>query len=92
LHAALRDLAGKIDPGTFEQSFGAPISQLSTLIGNKTVTLPKLMAIAPQGTADPSSTLYSSTMLTMAALLVIAFFANAMIQPVDSKHHHSDAT
>lgn len=90
LHAALTDLAAKIDPSKFEATFGAPISQLSTLISKNTVTLPKLMAIAPPGTVDPSSTLYSSTMLAMAGLLVIAFFANAMIQPVDAKHHHAD--
>ena len=90
LRAALVDLAGKVDPVTFEKSFGAPVSQLAMLIDKKTITLPKLMALAPPGTLDPSSTLYSSTMLTMAGLLVIAFIANALIRPVDSVHHHSD--
>ena len=90
LRAALVDLAGKVNPATFEQTFGAPVSELATLIHEKTITLPKLMALAPPGTVDPSSTLYSSTMLAMAGLLVIAFFANAMIRPVDSAHHHRD--
>jgi MFS family permease len=90
LRAALVDLGQKVDPATFQATFGAPVSQLSELIQQKTVTLPQLMAIAPPGTADPSSTLYSSTMLTMAGLLVVAFFANAMIRPVDAVHHHSD--
>lgn len=90
LRAALVDLAGKVDPVTFEKTFGAPISQLAMLIEKKTITLPKLMALAPPGTVDPSSTLYSSTMLAMAGLLVIAFLANALIRPVDSVHHHSD--
>ena len=79
-----------VDPAAFERTFGAPLSQLAMLIEQKTITLPKLMALAPPGTVDPSSTLYSSTMLTMAGLLVIAFFANALIRPVDPQHHHSD--
>ena len=87
LRAALTDLASKVDASAFERRFGAPLSELAMLIDKKTVTLPKLMALAPPGTIDPSSTLYSSTMLTMAALLVIAFIANALVRPVDAKHH-----
>ena len=87
LRAALTDLASKIDPAIFEQTFGAPLSELPTLIAQKSVTLPKLMALAPIGTVDPSSTLYSSTMLTMAGLLVLAFVANWQVRPVDPKHH-----
>ena len=62
-------------------------AELPTLIAKKTVTLPKLMALAPSGTVDPSSTLYSSTMLAMAGLLVIAFVANWLVRPVNPKHH-----
>ena len=87
LRAALADVAGKVDASAFERTFGAPLSQLATLIDKKTVTLPKLMALAPPDTIDPSSTLYSSTMLAMAALLVIAFVANALVRPVNPKHY-----
>lgn len=91
LRQALTDLASRVDPAIFEKTFGVPVDQLSSLIDKKSITLPKLMAIAPPGTLDPSSTLYSTTMLTMAGLLVIAFFANAMIRPVDEIHHHSES-
>lgn len=91
LRTALTDLAAKVDPAVFAKTFGAPPSELSTLIAKKTVTLPKLMALAPSGTIDPSSTLYSSTMLTMAGLLVVAFVANWLVRPVDPKHHWQDA-
>lgn len=87
LRAALTDLAGKVDPHAFERTFGAPLGQLATLIEKKTVTLPKLLALAPPGTPDPSSTLYGSTMFAMAALLAIAFVANALVRPVDPRHH-----
>jgi hypothetical protein len=49
--------------------------------------LPRLMALAPPGTVDPSSMLYSSTMLTMAGLLVVAFVANSLVRPVDPRHY-----
>ena len=92
LRAALTDLATKIDAATFERTFGAPLSQLATLIDKKTVTLPKLMALVPPDTVDPSSTLYSTTMLAMAGLLVIAFVANALVRPVDPKHYWQETT
>ena len=45
------------------------------------------MEIAPPGTTDPTSSLYNSTMLLMAALLAIALVSNALMKPVDPKHH-----
>jgi len=45
------------------------------------------MDIAPAGTIDPTSGLYNTTMYAMAGLLVIGFFANLMIRPVNEKHH-----
>jgi MFS family permease len=85
--SAITDLADKIDPAAFVEKFGAPMSQLSELVAAKTVTIASLMDIAPVGTIDPTSTLYNTTMYCMAALLVIAFFANLMIRPVHDKHH-----
>src|SRR5262245_39010767 len=86
LRQAIRDVAAQIDPARFAVKFGAPVSQLESLVAAKTVTLPKLMEIAPSGTIDPSATLYNSTMFVMAALLAIAFVANALIRPVSEKH------
>jgi MFS family permease len=87
LQAALVDLAQNVDPSAFEKTFGAPLADLPMLISKKTVTLPKLMALVPPGTVDPSSTLYSSTMLAMAGLLVIAFVANWLVRPVNAKYY-----
>lgn len=91
LRAALTDIASKVDPDTFEKTFGAPLAELPTLIAKKTVTLSKLMTLAPSGTVDPSSSLYNSTMLAMAGLLVIAFIANSLVRPVDPKHHWAES-
>ncbi|MEM1140045.1 MAG: MFS transporter, partial [Pseudomonadota bacterium] len=84
---AIVDLASQVDPATFVEKFGAPITQLNELVAANTVTIAKLMEIAPAGTADPTSTLYNTTMFCMAALLVIAFFANLMVRPVGEEHH-----
>jgi MFS family permease len=85
LEKAMRDLAIRVDPARFAQQFGAPLSQLETLMVEKTVTISKLLEIAPPGTVDPSSTLYNSTMYLMAGLLVVALAANLAVKPVEEK-------
>ena len=90
LRQSINELAANVNPGTFAEKFGAPISQLSQLVEQKTVTIAKLMEICPAGTVDPSATLYNSTMYVMAALLVIALFANLLVRPVHAKHHLTD--
>lgn len=84
---AISDLAGKVDPARFEAEFGAPLSRLGELVAAKTVTIPKLLAIAPSGTVDPTATLYNSTMFLMAGLLGVALIANWRVRPVDARHH-----
>lgn len=87
LHRAISKLTGQIDPVVFQQAFGAGRDQLNLLVEQKTVTLAKLLSLAPPGTADPSSTLYNSTMYLMALLLVVAFIANLSVRPVDARYH-----
>ena len=84
---ALLDLASKVDAGKFRDTFGDSLDNINQLIVTKTVTLPKLMNIMPEGTPDPTSTVYNSTMFLMAALLAIALIANYLIKPVHEKHH-----
>lgn len=86
-NSAITDLVAQVDPARFQEAFGAPVAQLSELVEANTVTIARLMEIAPAGTIDPTPTLYNTTMYAMAALLVIAFFANLMVRPVGSKHH-----
>ena len=92
--SAMRDaidhLAQRVSPQQFEATFGAGLEELPLLVEQKTVTLSKLMAIAPPGTVDPTSTLYNSTMFLMAGLLGIALVSNALIRPVDPRHHLRD--
>ena len=87
IDSAILDLSQKVDPVKFQSFFGDSIDNISQLIMTKTVTIPKLMSIAPKGTIDPTSTVYNSTMFLMAFLLAIALVANYLIKPVDPKHH-----
>ena len=87
LDSALRDLAAHVDPGRFRQAFGAGIDQLDALVAQKTVTIAKLMEIAPAGTIDPTPSLYNVTMYLMASLLAIALVANAFMRPVRAEHY-----
>jgi hypothetical protein len=87
LNRALHDLAAKLDPVAFQQAFGAGIDRLDTLIAERTVTLGKLLEIAPPGTPDPTSGLYNTTMMLMAGLLALASIANATMRPVHARHH-----
>lgn len=90
LMAEINGLAEKVSPDEFVKTFGAGINDLEILVQNKTVTLAKLMDIAPEGTVDPTASLYNSTMYVMAALLIIALISNLLIKPVHEKHHIKD--
>lgn len=88
---ALSDLVSRIEPAVFQQTFGAGLDQLDLLIEQKTVTIAKLMAIAPPDTVDPTSSLYNTTMILMAVLLAIALVSNALMRPVHTRHHMAEA-
>jgi len=88
LNNAINDLVAVIEPQKFLEKFGAPIEQLDQLVAAKTVTIARLMEIVPEGTIDPTPSLYNTTMYAMAGLLVIAFVANLLMRPVHEKHHY----
>ena len=77
IRTAISDLLPSIDPVRFQNVFGAPVSEIEPLVRSKTVTLSRLMEIAPAGTMDPTSTVYNSTMFMMAGLLAVALFGES---------------
>ena len=87
VNKAINNLVSKIDPAAFQAKFGAGVDQLNVLVEAKTVTIAKLMEIAPAGTIDPTPSLYNTTMYLMAVVLMIALVANAFMHPVSEKHH-----
>lgn len=84
---AIDELAAKIDPAVFQAAFGAGVEQLPALVQAKTVTIARLMEIAPPGSVDPTPNLYNSTMYLMALLLAVALLSNAFMRPVHPRHH-----
>jgi hypothetical protein len=91
IDSALHDLAARVDPERFRAAIGAGLDQLDALIKGQTVTIAKLLEIAPAGTVDPTPSLYNVTMYLMASLLAIALVANALMKPVAAKHYMTDA-
>lgn len=87
INSAISKLVLKIDPAAFASTFGAGLDQLDSLVAQKSVTIAKLMEIAPSGTVDPTSSLYNTTMYLMAALLFVALISNALMRRVEPKHY-----
>jgi len=89
--AALTDLLRTVethDAASFEKSFGVPSADdeaVRKLIDAKTITIEKLMELAPQGTVDPTPFLYDSTCYVAAALMSLAALSNLAIRPLDLK-------
>ncbi|MCM2293384.1 OFA family MFS transporter [Allorhizobium sp. BGMRC 0089] len=84
---SIKALAAKVDPVAFQQKFGAGMDQLNQLVASKTVTIARLMEIAPAGTTDPTPGVYNTTMYAMAGLLLVGLIANALVRPVSEKHY-----
>ena len=82
---ALEDLAAVVDPNAFAAAFGAPLSELQTLIDARTVTISRLLEIVP-GAIDPTPHLYDSTALVCAGMLSVAALCNACVRPVAARH------
>ena len=67
--AAITDLLSKIDPAAFLEKFGSDVSAVDALIEAKTVTIAKLMEIAPAGVMDPTPFLYDTSFYSIAAAI-----------------------
>ena len=85
---AIDGLLDGADPEAFERTFGTPLrggeaGGVEALIEAKTVTIARLMEIAPPGTTDPTPFLYDSTCFAAAALLGTAAVSHAFIKPLD---------
>lgn len=90
INNAIAGLAAKVEPSAFRAKFGAGIDELQVLVEQNTVTISKLMEIAPAGTVDPTNSVYNNTMYLMAALLLIALVSNLLMRPVKPKHYMTE--
>ena len=69
-------LAADVDADAFLATFGAPHAELPSLLANKTVTLPLLLNISPEGTVDPSPFLYDDVFYGIAGCSALALACN----------------
>eukprot|EP00470_Lotharella_oceanica_P011611 CAMPEP_0170191542 /NCGR_PEP_ID=MMETSP0040_2-20121228/51988_1 /TAXON_ID=641309 /ORGANISM="Lotharella oceanica, Strain CCMP622" /LENGTH=272 /DNA_ID=CAMNT_0010439655 /DNA_START=20 /DNA_END=836 /DNA_ORIENTATION=+ len=85
--AAVEELAAKVDPEVFANTFGASIDSLPELWEAKTVTIQNLMAILPPDmhVIDPTYTLYTDTFYIMSGLLAAAAVASWSTGPMSVK-------
>lgn len=87
---AMQDLLQTVEAhdgaSSFESSFGVQLSDteaIDKLINAKTLTIEKLMTIAPPGTIDPTPFLYDTTCYIAAGLMGVAAMSNLVIKPLD---------
>jgi len=79
---AIFKLSDQIPANSFESTFGAPKTELDSLVESKSVTIKSLMELVPEGTTDPTPYLYDSTMYTMAGLMGVATLLNRGVKPL----------
>jgi len=52
------------------------------LLASKTLTISKLLVLAPPGTIDPTPHLYDTTMYTLSGLMATAVIAHSLVRPM----------
>ena len=58
------------------------MEQAQSLIAAKSLSISKLMVLAPPGTLDPMPHLYDTSMYTYAGLMTTAVIAHALVRPM----------
>ena len=86
MEEAIKDLATKCDPAAFVDTFGTTVDQVDALIEAKSVSINALLAIAPEGTPNPTVHLYDSSMYALAGIIASGFVLNQMIGKADESH------
>ena len=80
---AIADLLPRVGDDIFEQTFDCKIENAQHLIDAKTVTIARLIEIAPTGTIDPTPFLYDNACYAAAVMMSLSAFANIAIRPID---------
>lgn len=88
---AIESLAAVVDDVSFERAFGGPKSDIVEMVSAKHVTIERLLAVAPPGTADPTPFLYNDFFVVAGGFLTVAFLANAAVRPVSPRHFEAVA-
>jgi len=87
--SAMLDLVNKIDPNVVISEYGS-ISNLTTLIENKAMTIPQLMQLTPMGTLDPTPFIYDTSLYAAGMAYGIGFMSQMMVGSVSDVHRRVD--
>ena len=87
---AILDLSEKIEDSQFYNKFGASKESIDVLIDANTVTISRLMEIAPPGTIDPTPFLYDNCLILLAGIQTTALLTNWALTPVDPALHEKE--
>lgn len=87
INKAIHDLAALVADAEFVRVFGAGKENLDALIRAKTVTIARLLELAPPGTTDPTYFVYDDMLMLMVALQGAAFVGMRFLRPVSAKFH-----
>ena len=80
INIAIKDLLSKIDEIKFKDTFGVSSEKAYDLLEAKTLSVSKLVAIAPPGTVDPTPFLYDSTMYSLAGIMTLSVLAHQLVR------------
>lgn len=78
----LLEAIGDHDASAFEHSYGVSIndeSSIQKMVDAKTLTIEKLMELAPAGTVDPTPYLYNTTLYTAAVSIQLLSHAHLLL-------------
>ena len=77
--AAIEDLVEALPAGKLEATFGT--TDLESLIESKTLTISRLMDLAPPGIADPTCHLYDDVFYVGGGFIFLAAVCNQLLRP-----------
>ncbi len=75
---SIHELSEHVDPNAFVERFGAPLSELDTLIESKAVSISKILQMIPEdiSVTDPTPFLFDDTMYAMSGIMALCAGAN----------------
>ena len=77
-----RHLLYQISPEKFQATFGAPMDSAMEMLAAKSLSISKLLVLAPPGTIDPTPHLYDTTMYALSGLMAVAVVAHGLVRPL----------
>ncbi len=81
---SIHELSEHVDPNAFVERFGAPLSDLDSLIESKAVSISKILQMIPEdiSVTDPTPFLFNDTMYAMSCIMALCAGANFVLRRI----------